>query len=218
MRAWRRAVHEASGKQSFFASFCSQKEVLAFSVSKGILMDQFWNAVKARAGGLDALAGVARFGLVSSFDANAYAARVMIQPENILSGWLPILSAWVGAGWGLAAPLTPGDQVLVIAQEGNSEHGVIAGCVWSAVDRPMATPPGELWMQHQSGSFLKLLNDGTIALRAGTVNVTGDLVVSGNISDLGGAHGTVAALRGAYDEHTHADPQGGVTGLPSVTL
>jgi phage baseplate assembly protein gpV len=181
-------------------------------------MDRFWNAVKARAGALDGLAGVARFGLVSSFDPVAYAARVMLQPENILSGWLPILSAWVGNGWGLAAPLTPGDQVLVIAQEADAEHGVIIGSVWSAVDTAPGTPSGELWLQHQSGSFLKLHNDGTIAMQAATVNVTGNLVVTGDISDQNGAHGTLAALRDAHDEHVHADPQGGVTGLPSVTV
>jgi uncharacterized protein involved in type VI secretion and phage assembly len=124
----------------------------------------------------------------------------------------------VGAGWGLAAPLTPGDQVLVLAQEGYSEQGVIVGCVWSAVDTPLQAPAGELWLQHQSGSFVKLLNDGTIALQAGTVNVKGNLVVSGDISDRAGAHGTLAAFRGAYDNHTHADPQGGQTGLPSETV
>jgi phage baseplate assembly protein V len=181
-------------------------------------MDPFWNTVKARAGGLDGLAGAARFGLVSSFDPTAYAARVMLQPENILSGWLPILSAWVGAGWGFAAPLTPGDQVLVIAQEGSAEQGVIVGCVWSAVDAPPGAPAGELWLCHQSGSFVKLLNDGTILLAAGTVNITGNLVVSGDISDQAGAHGTLDALRNAHDGHTHADPQGGVTGSPSITV
>lgn len=181
-------------------------------------MDQFWNAVKARAGGLDGLAGVARFGLVSSFDPVAYAGRVLLQPENVLSGWLPILSAWVGNGWGLAAPLTPGDQVLVVAQEADAEHGVIIGCVWSAVDKAPGAPGGEFWLQHQSGSFVKLLNDGTIAMQASTVNLIGNLVVTGNISDQNGAHGTLAALRQAYDGHVHADAQGGVTGLPSVTV
>ncbi|OYV32514.1 MAG: baseplate assembly protein [Acidocella sp. 20-61-6] len=181
-------------------------------------MDHLWNMVKAQAGGLDGLGGVARFGLVSSFDPSAYAARVLIQPENVLSGWLPILSAWVGSGWGLAAPLTPGAQVLVIAQEGDAEQGVILGAVWSAVDQPLGTPGGELWLQHQSGSFLKLHNDGTISLQAPVVNVGGDLVVSGDISDQSGAHGTLASLRNTYDMHTHADPQGGVSGLPSVTV
>jgi phage baseplate assembly protein gpV len=181
-------------------------------------MDRFWNTVKARAGGLDGMAGVARFGLVSSFDPASYAAKVLIQPENVLSGWLPVIAAWVGAGWGLAAPLSPGDQVLVIPQEGDSEQGVIIGCVWSAVDTPMNVPAGELWLRHQSGSFLKLHNDGTIALQAPTVNITGNLVVTGNISDQNGAHGTLAALRNAHDTHVHDDPQGGQTGLPTVTV
>jgi phage baseplate assembly protein gpV len=166
-------------------------------------MDLFSNVSKSHAAGLDGLGGVARFGLVSSFDPNAYAARVMLQPENVLSGWLPIVSAWVGAGWGLAAPLTPGDQVLVVAQEGSAEHGVILGAVWSVVDAPLPAPAGELWLRHQTAT---------------TVNITGNLVVSGNISDQGGAHGTLAALRSAHDNHTHADPQGGETGLPSVTV
>jgi len=181
-------------------------------------LDRFWNAVKARAGGLDGMAGVARFGLVSSFDPTAYAAKVLVQPENVLTGWLPVASAWVGAGWGLAAPLTPGDQVLVIAQEGDSEQGVIVGCVWSSVDRPMTTPVGELWLQHATGSFVKLRNDGTIALQAETVNVVGNLVVTGDISDKNGARGTLAVLRAAHNSHVHDDPQGGETGLPSATV
>lgn len=181
-------------------------------------MDRFWNEVKVRAAALDGMAGVARFGLVSSFDPAAYAARVQIQPENVLSGWLPVLSPWVGNGWGLGAPLTPGDQVLVIAQEGDAEQGVVLGCVWSAVDKPMNIPSGELWLQHKTGSYLKLRQDGSIALLAPVVSITGDLVVSGNISDQAGAHGTLAALRSAYDEHTHLDDEGGQTGMPSVTV
>jgi phage baseplate assembly protein V len=183
-----------------------------------VILDQFWNAIKGRAAGLDGLSGVARFGLVSSFDPAAYAARVLMQPENVLSGWLPILSAWVGAGWGFAAPLTPGDQVLVISQEGSSEHGVIIGCVWSAVDQAPGAPAGEMWLQHQTGSFIKLHNDGSIAMLANTVNITGNLVVTGEISDVAGAHGTIAALRAAHDNHVHPDPQGGSTGLPSVIV
>lgn len=181
-------------------------------------MEHFLNLIKAGASGLDGRTGAARFGLVSSFDPDAYAARVLLQPENVLTGWLPVLSPWVGAGWGLAVPLVQGAQVLVVAQEGDAEQGVVVGAIWSAVDKPMAAPAGELWMRHQSGSFIKLLNDGTIALQAAQVNVTGNLVVSGDISDVNGAHGTLAALRGAHDQHVHVVPQGGNTGLPSETV
>ena len=181
-------------------------------------MEYLLNLMKASAGGLDGRAGVARFGLVSSIDSAAYAARVMLQPENVLTGWLPVVSPWVGAGWGLAAPLTPGAQVLVIAQEGDAAHGVVMGAIWSAVDQPVQTPVGELWMRHQSGSFVKLLNDGTIGVQASQINVTGNLVVSGNISDQNGAHGTLAALRQVHDQHVHSLPQGGDSGLPSETV
>ena len=181
-------------------------------------MDYFWNMVKAQSSGLDGLIGVARFGLVSSFDPGAYAARVLIQPENVLSGWLPVLSSWVGAGWGISAPIMPGTQVLVISQEGDSEQGVIIGAVWSIVDTPMQTPAGELWLQHQSGSSLKFHNDGTIALNATQVNITGNLVVTGDISDLNNSHGPISNFRKAYDSHVHPDPQGGNSGLPSATV
>ncbi|MDE2238449.1 MAG: phage baseplate assembly protein V [Rhodospirillales bacterium] len=177
-------------------------------------MNLLWNMIKAGAGGLDGLTGTVRFGLVSSFDPSTYSAKVTMQPENVLSGWLPVMSSWVGNGWGLAAPLSPGTQVVILAQEGDAEQGVIAGAVWSSVDKPLTAPAGELWLQHQSGSFLKLLSDGTILLNAPTVNVQGNLMVSGDISDHNGAHGTLAALRNAYDQHVHPAP-GGTTGLPS---
>ena len=181
-------------------------------------MEPFWNAVKSRAAALDGLSAQARFGLVASFDPGAFSARVMMQPENILSGWLPVLAPWVGAGWGLSAPLSPGDQVLVLGQEGDSQQGIIIGAVWSATNATPGAPVGECWLVHQTGSYLKLLNDGSITLAAPTVTVTGDLLVSGEISDLGGQYGTLDRLRQAYDHHVHADPQGGSTGLTSVPI
>jgi phage baseplate assembly protein V len=182
------------------------------------MMDAFWNAVKARAAALDGMSGQARFGVVASFDITAYAARVMMQPENLLSGWLPVLTSWVGAGWGMVSPLSPGDQVMVLGQEGDSEQAVVLGRVWSSGEAPPAVPVGEFWLVHQSGSSIKLRNDGTIALQASTVSIEGNLMVSGEISDLGGRHGSVDTLRQAYDEHVHPGPQGGQTGTTSAVV
>lgn len=181
-------------------------------------MEAFWNAVKARAAALDGMGSQARFGIVTSFDPASYAARVMLQPENLLSGWLPVLSSWIGAGWGMAVPLSPGDQVLVLGQEGDAEQGVVLGRLWSNLEPPPATPVGEMWLVHQTGSFIKLRNDGTITMQATTVSIEGNLMVSGNISDLGGSHGSLDALRHAYDQHVHADPQGGQTGTTSAVV
>jgi phage baseplate assembly protein gpV len=161
-------------------------------------MDRFLNAVKAHASALDRSQGQPRFATVASVDPARYAARVALQPEGVLTGWLPILTPWVGSGWGLVCPPSPGDQVLVLAQEGDSEHGVIAGGSFSDLARPPAAPPGELWLVHQSGAFIKLTTDGT-------VQVNGDLHVNGNVYDY---HGSLAQLRGHYNEHTHAVPDG----------
>src|SRR3984957_2490109 len=106
-------------------------------------MERFLNTIKAHAEALDSGAGQPRFGVVTSVDTNSACARVTLQPEGVLSGWLPILSPWVGAGWGLICLPSPGDQVMVLSQEGNAEHGVILGAAFSTVQLPPAAPVGE---------------------------------------------------------------------------
>src|ERR1700752_121658 len=139
-------------------------------------MDRILNTFKAQATALIQMQAQPRFGTVSSVDPNSGTARVAFQPEGVLSGWMPILYPWVGAGWGMVCPPAPGDQVLVLAQEGHAEPGIIAGRVFSSQQRPPTAPSGELWLVHSSGSYLKLLNYGT-------VRVGGSLYVSGEIYD-----------------------------------
>ena len=161
-------------------------------------MERFLNALKAHAGALDQSIGQPRFGIVTSIDPASATARVQLQPEAILTGWLPVLSAWVGAGWGMVCPPSPGDQVLVLPQEGDAEHGIIVGRSFSDAQRPPAAPAGELWLVHKRGSFLKLTNDGTI-------QVQGDLHVNGDVYD---RRGSLDGLRQHYDVHTHGGGSG----------
>ena len=166
-------------------------------------LDRFMNVMKAHAGGLDRAQGQARFAVVTSVDPVRYAARVRLQPEGVLTGWLPILTPWVGAGWGMVCPPRPGDQVMVIAQEGDAQNGVIVGASFSDVARAPAAAVGELWLVHGSGAFLRLANDGT-------VRIGGDLHVDGDVYD---RTGSLARLRGHYNQHTHASP-GAPTSAP----
>lgn len=185
-------------------------------------MEAFLNAIKRTAAGMDAQYAQPRFALVASVDPVNYAAKVLLQPEGVLSGWLPILTQWVGAGWGLVAPPQPGDQVLVLAHLGQADHGVIIGRAYSLSDPAPAAPAGELWLVHATGSFLKLHNDGTIEGHASQWNLTGNMVLTGNldvigniqatedITDQSGTHGTLANFRTIYDEHVHNGVQGGL--------
>jgi uncharacterized protein involved in type VI secretion and phage assembly len=168
-------------------------------------MERFLNLLKQHAGALDQSGSQPRLATVTSVNPAASTARVTLQPEGVLSGWLPVLSPWIGAGWGMYSPPSPGDQVLVIAQEGDADHGIVVGRAFSDTQAPPATPVGELWLMHKSGSVIKLQNDGTIQMQ-------GDLHVAGDIYD---QQGSLSRLRGHYDAHTHNDSRGGRTTGPN---
>ncbi len=184
-----------------------------------------------------------RIGTVSAYNPANYCAKVMIQPENVETGWLPVLSPWIGNGWGMFAPPTIGDLVEVQYQEGDFDAGMICLRFFNDADRPLSVPSGEFWLVHQSGSSLKFHNDGTVQLisigtltssapqwnHTGPVNITGTLHTTGdittdtnvtatlNIADQAGAK-TMAGMRTAYNSHTHTDPQGGTVGSPSAGM
>jgi phage baseplate assembly protein gpV len=162
-------------------------------------MDRLLNALKGQGANQDQTTGAPRFGIVTSVDPASATARVTLQPEGVLTGWLPLLSPWVGAGWGLVCFPAPGDQVLVIPQEGDAEQGLILASTWSAQAAPPVAPNGEFWLVHSTGASLKLQNDGT-------VRINGDLHVTGDVYD---THGPLSGLRAHYDAHTH--PSNGAT-------
>ncbi|AVA37651.1 phage baseplate assembly protein V [Cupriavidus metallidurans] len=145
-------------------------------------------------------------GIVTSYDPGNAAARVRIQPvdpdfpDRSLTGWLPVISPWVGNGWGLDAPVSPGDQVEVKFFGGEIENGYVAGRLFSDQQRPTGAKSGEFFLTHASGSKLQFHNDGTVTLvSAGTltsqapqwnhngpVNITGKLLVTDTITGQNG--------------------------------
>jgi phage gp45-like len=169
------------------------------------MIERLSNAIKSHAASLDQSTGQIKFGTVTSVNSQNATARVLIQPNGVLSGWLPLLSQWVGSGWGMVCPPSPGDQVLLVPQEGDMEQGIIIGRSFSNKQMPPLVPGGEFWLTHQSGSFLKLCNDGTI-------RISGDLHVQGDVYD---QHGPVSGLRAHYNLHTHRILSNGTTTVPS---
>jgi len=182
-------------------------------------LERFLNALKGQAVALDRSVAQPRFATVTSVDPTRPAVRVLLQPENVLTGWLPVLSPWIGNGWGICCPPSPGDQVFIVAQEGNSEHGVVVGRAWSDSAQTPHAPSGEIWLVHKTGASIKLIANGTVQIQgdlylAGNLFVTGDVNSKQHVAD---STGTLDRLRQHYDGHTHIDSHGGVTSTTSQT-
>ena len=127
----------------------------------------------------------AKMGYVTSYNPNTYTVRVRLEPESsaneerglkaVETNWLPILRVYGGSGWGMitppnADPSKPyGDQCLVLWPDDG--HGVALIGFFNDKERPFTGPdPGEMWMVHDSGSYVKLLNDGSILLEGESGN------------------------------------------------
>lgn len=161
------------------------------------MMQGLLNAVRSEAERNQGERASVRHGVVSSYDPANYCAKVMIQPENKETGWLPVSSQWIGNGWGMFCPPSPGDSVDVQFQEDNFEAGYIVGRFFNDSERPLNVPSGEFWLVHQTGSFWKLMNDGKVLINgqaeidatAPTINIT----ATGNITATAGGNITATA-------------------------
>jgi uncharacterized protein involved in type VI secretion and phage assembly len=167
-------------------------------------MDDFFEAMAANRHSAGGDLAQPRMGTVTSSNSQTATAKVLLQPEGVLTGWLPILTQWSGSGWGMTCPPSPGDQVLVIPQEGDAQHGLIVGRVYSNLARPPQADPGEINLSHQSGCSIRLLNSGIVAIE-------GDLHVSGDVYD---SHGALSKLRNDYNVHIHQSSNGQDTSGP----
>lgn len=145
------------------------------------------NAVKRHVAAMIGQQGQTRIGTIVSVNADTYQARVMLQPENVQSGWLPVAAAMVGGGWGIVSPPTVGEQVVIEPQEGDAEHGIITGRVFSTKQQPPKTYTDQYdqgsTTSAQPGEFAIVNSDGTTFIRVvgGKVLIHGDLYVDGII-------------------------------------
>jgi phage baseplate assembly protein V len=131
-----------------------------------------------------------------------YRVKVKLEPGNISTGWLTVSSPWVGDGWGMVCPLGVGNQVRVLFEYGQLVGAFVSQPFFSDNFAPPAgAKKGECWLVHQSGSSVKITNDGKVSLKdaAGTVlslsndgyvTITGKLKVSGNVEVAGQITGT----------------------------
>lgn len=155
-----------------------------------------------------------RTGLVTSYDPDRYAVKVEIQPENVETGWLPILTLMSGQGWGVYFGPSKGDQALVIFLEGDGLAGVCVGFLPSDEDVPPRVEAGEIILAHKSESFIRLEAGGVIRSK-GTWEHEGPITATEEITARSeGTSALLGALLDAYLAHRHTGVQtgGGSTG------
>lgn len=139
---------------------------------------------------------------ISSYDPANHAVQVLIQPQGIPSNWMPLGAVGIGNGWGVAVGPEIGDQVLVSFEGADSEGGVIVARIFSVAQQAIAVPSGEIWAVHKTGSYLKFMTDGDVALHvqgnlSGTVVGNMDANVIGNVSVEAGGSASVTAAGSA---------------------
>ncbi len=177
-------------------------------------MDALRNAARRDAEQIVASMAQSRHGIVESVDPTQGAVRVMLQPEGILTGWMPDCSlAHYSGGIGFVMPLTKGDQVSIGFLHGDADHPHVLGRVPSNADKPPVSPvtgqpvqPGEVGVFLPGGAFLHGIG--------GVWHIKGDLIVDGNVSstmNVSDVHGSLDRLRGAYDSHDHQQSVGTTT-------
>lgn len=187
------------------------------------------NAMRREASAAGQESAGTRLGTISGYDHSNYLAKVMLQPDGVETGFLPIASIGIGNGWGIQVAPSIGDLVVVEFQDGGIDAGIITGRLFNNDSRPNDVPIGEVWLVHQGGQFIKMLTDGSISSsgtwnHAGSMNVTGpvtatqdikssggNLVAALDVKDQNGAK-SMAAMRTTFNDHGHTDPQGGSVG------
>lgn len=106
-----------------------------------------------------------RLGLVSSVNPADSTIKVKLQPEDTETGWIPYPTPWIG--W--FSPPQNGDQAIVLFQEGSKDVPLGALLLyWNNSLPPQGIDSGEAILQHSSGSYIKLTNDGKININGDT--------------------------------------------------
>lgn len=189
--------------------------------------DRLLNAQRREAERVMSRRAFVRMGIITSYDPNNYAAKVQIQPEGHETGWLPIHSPAAGNGYGFFFGPSIGDVVEVHYQEGGKGAPFIGLRQFGDRNRPVAVQSGEFMVIQPSGGFIKLKNDGTLAMQDahgssialnndGTSTLNGDLTANGNLNFNAGNAGTIALTAGTMSLLGNLAVQGAISATEGI--
>ena len=159
-------------------------------------------------GGEHARAAV-RTGTITSYDRVNYAVKVMLEPEGIETGWLPLGAEHASNGAGiLSGPMT-GDQVVLGHVLNDPETMVVLTRAYSDVDRPpkgpagVGPPAGAVWMYDSSGTSVRLTGGGKLAADAPSTVASGPVHSEQLVTSGAAPSGVITTSTGAVVHYQH---------------
>lgn len=143
-------------------------------------------------------------GIVTNFNSQTWKVEVTFYPLSDDDGFtastteIPLASSWVGNGWGLYLAPAVNTQVMVLFEDGNYQIPIAALFNFDSNNNPIqGIASGECWLVHQSGSFLKLNNDGKLLINGNTeIDITAptlNIITTGAININAGTIATIQA-------------------------
>lgn len=174
------------------------------------MIEKLLNQMRAQAQMVISNVALTRMGTIANYNPTTYQVKVFIEPQdteapnNTLTGWIPLLSSWVGNGWGMFAPPSIGAACALHFSEGNFGAPFAAQMLFNNTNLPVAVQSGEFWLVHESGSTLKLTNDGNVTLSGNvTVNIDAQNVNIGNLTAGNLQKLLTATAATVYNAHSH---------------
>lgn len=116
------------------------------------------NAIKRFGANAAHMVAQPRAAIVDTVDPVHHTARVRIMPEDVLTGDLPIAVQAISGAVLVSLP-TPGDQVVLVPQEGSIDGYIVLGCMFSDRHVPPVSPV--TGQPAQSGEIFGILTGGS---------------------------------------------------------
>jgi len=110
---------------------------------------------------------VPQWGLVKSYDPDKYAVKVELQPEEILTEWMPLPVEHVGNGYGLLMAPELEDLVLVGFTDGDRNAPFIMKRAHNDEQKPPKVEAGEMVLMHKSKGYIKMDKDNVLTVKHG---------------------------------------------------
>lgn len=122
--------------------------------------------------------------------------------------------------YGFSSQPLPGAETFTLFMGGNRDMG-ISICAHDSRYRPTYMASSEVCLYTSRDKTIPhrilLKADGTIQIYGTTLNVTGDVTASGDVSDSSGTAQTMAAMRTIFNAHVHTCAAPGNPSSPPTT-